>query len=748
MAILKCKMCGGAMEIQPGSTVGECQYCGTLQTLPRLKDDRRANMLNRANHYRRSNEFDKATSLYEQILAEDDSDAELYWALVLCRYGIKYEKDPATGKQLPTINRMQYASILSDADFKTACSKADAEQKKLYVAEAKRINEIQKGILAISARETPFDVFISYKEKDENGQRTLDSVLATDIYEYLTKENMKVFLSRITLEDKLGTEYEPYIFAALNSAKVMVVVGTKPEHFNAVWVKNEWSRYLALIQKGAEKTLIPAYRDMDPYDLPEEFSNLVAQDMAKIGFKQDLKRGIKKIIDADKPKEESQRTVVSSGPTLQSQLKRGYMALEDQDWSSADTFFDKALDMDPECAEAYLGKALADAKQVSLAAFAESRMQRRPQSPGIAYCDIDGTFIHSTAETYAIPFYYPEPGIIDRFNLCKREYSVWAPRWEGLLLAERAYWNGDRYMSRALRFAKGKTADSLQRIRQRSERNLEQALQRSREEDQERLFQSQQDYANALRETAESVRAESLAAGQQREGDFQSFYRQMQNAKSPEDFEALQKKEYPGLSGYRNFDQLFRQCGQNAQYMRDQAAARAADLERQRHEQNIQNQKIREKKDKKKARQSKLFSFVGFLYYTYGIIITIYLFASEGEAVFKIKLSTLTAVFLALIILRSYFAGSSGGGAPVLSTIFVFGAFCLGSCTAVRTFIDNYGTYLYHEKIGHHTWKMMIFLMSEGDEFMLKYCAAAIIGTLLVVWIVNAIGKSVRKKLV
>ena len=95
----------------------------------------------------------------------------------------------------------------------------------------------------------------------------------------MTNEGFKVFFSRITLEDKLGTAYEPYIFAALNSAKVMVVLGTKPEYFNAVWVKNEWSRYLALIKAGQKKILIPAYKDMDPYDLPEEFSHLQAQDM-------------------------------------------------------------------------------------------------------------------------------------------------------------------------------------------------------------------------------------------------------------------------------------------------------------------------------------------------------------------------------------------------------------------------------------------------------------------------------------
>ena len=34
MAILKCKMCGGDLNIQDGMTVAECEYCGTKQTVP------------------------------------------------------------------------------------------------------------------------------------------------------------------------------------------------------------------------------------------------------------------------------------------------------------------------------------------------------------------------------------------------------------------------------------------------------------------------------------------------------------------------------------------------------------------------------------------------------------------------------------------------------------------------------------------------------------------------------------------
>ena len=288
-------MCGASLNIAEGATVTECEYCLTKQTLPKLNDDRRANLYDRAGHFRRNNDFDKAIGVYELILNDDDTDAEAYWSLVLCRYGVEYVEDPATKRRIPTVNRAQYTSIFDDEDYKSAIAHADEDQRHVYEAEARAINEIQKGILAISQREEPFDVFICYKETDKDGRRTKDSVLAQELYFQLKNEGFKVFFSRITLEDKLGSAYEPYIFAALNSAKVMVVLGTKPEHFNAVWVKNEWSRYLSLIKSGGEKVLIPAYRDMDPYDLPDEFSHLQAQDMSKLGFMQDLVRGIKKI---------------------------------------------------------------------------------------------------------------------------------------------------------------------------------------------------------------------------------------------------------------------------------------------------------------------------------------------------------------------------------------------------------------------------------------------------------------------
>lgn len=355
MAIFKCKICGGSLEIDRAQSVATCEYCGTKQTLPKLDDERRANLYDRANHFRRNKDFDKAMGIYESILNEDNSDAEAYWSILLCRYGIDYVEDPATHKRVPTVNRAQFTSIFDDEDYKSAIINADSYQREIYEAEAEAINKIQKGILEISQKEEPFDVFICYKESDAIGKRTQDSVLATELYGELTREGFKVFFSRITLEDKLGVAYEPYIFAALQSAKVMVVLGTRSEHFNAVWVKNEWSRYLALIKNGAKKTLIPAYRDMDPYDLPEEFSHLQAQDMAKLGFMQDLTRGIKKLVEADKPTKQ-EPIITTAIAAVAPLLKRTFMFLEDGEFDRADDFCEQILNQDPENAQAYLGK--------------------------------------------------------------------------------------------------------------------------------------------------------------------------------------------------------------------------------------------------------------------------------------------------------------------------------------------------------------------------------------------------------
>lgn len=293
---LKCKMCGGNIVLS-GETHGVCDSCGYEVTLPKVEDDSSIQMYNRADQSRRKGNFDRAYSAYEHLVAEDPEEAEAHWCLMLCRYGVEYVQNTVTGDYVPTISRVNPAPVLEDIDYLAALKYSDEETAAIYRREAERIEQICRQYMEIARNETPYDVFICYKATDDQTkQRTLDSVIAQDIYEALTERGLKVFFSRISLADKVGEAYEPYIFAALNSAKVMLLVATRKEHLEARWVRNEWSRYLAFMRKDPTYHIIPVFAGMSPGDFPAEIPGYQGADMGRPDAMRDLTENVMGII--------------------------------------------------------------------------------------------------------------------------------------------------------------------------------------------------------------------------------------------------------------------------------------------------------------------------------------------------------------------------------------------------------------------------------------------------------------------
>ncbi len=594
MSVFKCKMCGGTIEFNLGDTVGVCDSCGTKQTLPRLDDDKKANLYDRANHFRRNNEFDKAMGIYEQILNEDNTGAEAYWSLVLCRYGIEYVEDPATHKRVPTVNRAQYTSIFADEDYKSALKYADSYQRTIYEDEARAIDDIQKGILEISNKEEPFDVFICYKETDDSGRRTRDSVLANDLYHQLTQEGFKVFFSRITLENKLGTAYEPYIFAALNSAKVMVVLGTKPEYFNAVWVKNEWSRYLALVKvsKG-KKMLIPAYKDMDPYDLPEEFSHLQAQDMSKLGFMQDLIRGIKKIIAADAPGKSVIVQQGGGGTTANAQVQRGNMALEDNEWEKADGFFEEALNLDPKCAEAYIGKLLVRDKKPGFDSWITMQKEKyaRASYKSLEACPEDTGHINEAVKTFAIDGYLDGETIRALYKYSRKYDSALSNR----LNQKKEQLSGlssDRLLTRARQYADDKTQKWIDDGIAKITATLDERITQAQAQDTRSIERIKAAYAEHLAEADKKAQELNIDAQNRHEQDYQNALAMKNEAHDISDYEAA-KKALQAMNGYKDSEALALRCDDGIAQIKE---AERREIERREKERQEEAAKKRRKK--------------------------------------------------------------------------------------------------------------------------------------------------------
>lgn len=357
-------MCGAPLDVAADQTVAVCAFCGSKQTVANADDERKENLFNRANSLRQSSDFDKGLLAYQSILTIFPQEPEAHWGIVLCKYGIEYIDDSKTNKKIPTIHRVSYDSILKDHDYLAAISNADVIAREQYQIEAAEISEIQNNILKISQKEKPFDVFICYKETDAKGKRTPDSVMAQDIYNHLYNKGYKVFFARITLENKLGTMYEPYIFAALSSAKIMLVLGTKKEYFEATWVQNEWSRFLDMMKTRPDRYLIPCYKDMDAYEMPDRLLTFQAQDLAKLGFIQDLTRGIDKIMGRNVPETPTETKIIhqTSGVNIQALLTRAEILINDREYIKADEIIEQVLNNDPKNSNAYLLKLLIDLK--------------------------------------------------------------------------------------------------------------------------------------------------------------------------------------------------------------------------------------------------------------------------------------------------------------------------------------------------------------------------------------------------
>ena len=481
MITLKCKMCGGDLTIEENVTVCECEYCGSKQTVPTVDDEKIMKLYDRANRLRMGNEFDKAATVYESIIEENDTEAEAYWGLVLCKYGIEYVDDPATGDKIPTCHRSSFDSVMDDPDFEQVMENSDTLSRSVYREQAKQIEEIRKGIIEVSGKEEPYDIFICYKETTEDGQRTIDSVLAQDVYDALTDKGYRVFFSRITLEDKLGTEYEPYIFAALNSAKIMLTFGTSYDYYNAVWVKNEWSRYLKLMAKDKTKYLIPCYKDIDAYDMPKEFAKLQAQDMGKVGAIQDLLRGIEKILPKNNESENDKTGNISAevlnaaiasaisanagSGNNKALLQRGTMALEDQEWRNADGYFDEVLNQDAECAEAYLGKLLSKCKRSNVSSLTQYYISKYESSEteNLEACEEAVSRIDNAVSQYVVLDYLSDSEIRKQYEY-DRTYASELSFRKQQKSQELTELVGEKLLSRAQQYATGETKNLIDKM--------------------------------------------------------------------------------------------------------------------------------------------------------------------------------------------------------------------------------------------------------------------------------------------
>lgn len=107
-----------------------------------------------------------------------------------------------------------------------------------------------------------FDVFISFKNTDANGERTQDSFMAEELYYALKDRNINAFYSNISIPESGEFEFGDMIDTAIEQCSIIVVVGTSIENFNSKWVSHEFKTFrheLLSGNKASERSAMFSY---------------------------------------------------------------------------------------------------------------------------------------------------------------------------------------------------------------------------------------------------------------------------------------------------------------------------------------------------------------------------------------------------------------------------------------------------------------------------------------------------------
>ena len=341
------------MEAAESAATGICPDCDTEQTLPRIYAQTQSRRFEQAEQHRLDYGYDQAITLYERVLKSGESDPELHWRILLSKYGVMYRKieedESSTYKWVLTCNRQLSGSIYDDDHFRYCCDNAASAARDIYLAEGDEIALIQEGARKDTNEQEPFDVFISFKRRDDKGVSTPDYLHAEKIFEALTNKGLRVFFSPSTLPKWSGDSWKYKIDAALASAKVLIAIGTSRENYNSFWVRYEWKNYLDMQRQADAKTLIPVFEGMSHSALPSEFraKDLQAEDMSDNGW---LDRLVDRVCNLSGAKASPD----SITPESTARITHARLFCESGDFASAKTRIDQVIDGDPGNAEAYL----------------------------------------------------------------------------------------------------------------------------------------------------------------------------------------------------------------------------------------------------------------------------------------------------------------------------------------------------------------------------------------------------------
>ncbi|MCR4779543.1 MAG: hypothetical protein K5876_00460 [Ruminiclostridium sp.] len=355
---LVCGICGGDIKPDENGAVGSCVNCGSSGMYP--KGD--IKIFNRITYLRNTFKFDAAEKLAKKLTEANPADSAAYWALMLCEYGIQYVRDG--GKRVPVCRKDISAlpAPKESASYKSAAANAADDVRAKYEALADTIEDTVSLTKTILAQDKSYDVFILSPE----GVAVEDDLDGDKIYLRFTSNlNFSVFYAPELLKEADAAERAAQTTFALKHSRIMLPSFRTSSNCHDGYFEYAVKIFCAELQSSKDKLVFPIF-DSSAVKFQQIPECLVycenVFDCSEDEFMREISDKVEAILKPEVNAIVPEDIVTATAANKENLIKRAYMFLEDGEFDTADSYFDKILDIDIEDSRAYIGKLLAECK--------------------------------------------------------------------------------------------------------------------------------------------------------------------------------------------------------------------------------------------------------------------------------------------------------------------------------------------------------------------------------------------------
>ena len=355
-AKLACSICGGEVIAGEDGTLGTCMGCGN--TLPYPKTDIKKH--NRATYLRNNYDFEKAGRIAAAIMDENNEDSAAYMNAFLCEYGIRYIR--SNSGRTPVCSIGTDGNVKENANYKKALFYAPTEAQSGYEIIAGAVESAVEAYNNAVSAEEPYDVFVLSRE----GVSADDDLEGEKLFLRFTENlGFRVFYAPETLKDKSEAEKAAITAYALENSRIMLAIFKNESDCYDGYLNYAVNKFSLEEAKSEEKYLFPIFNAgaLSFQQLPEALVwSDIAFDYSDSEFMREISEKVEGILKPEEAAVVPDAIVTATAANKENLIKRAYMFLEDGEYDTADTYFDKILDIDIEDSRAYIGKLLASCK--------------------------------------------------------------------------------------------------------------------------------------------------------------------------------------------------------------------------------------------------------------------------------------------------------------------------------------------------------------------------------------------------